>query len=105
MHALRDLLNQFATHAGTFLNTTLKDISNWALQPLLWNTDAIAILVANPANEDGIWLLLGIGRGVTCDWVEGTPASVGLWGLLLEQLVDGFHLVEVSTQRGMKLGQ
>jgi hypothetical protein len=63
-HHSRNLLNQFPTHSTpSLLDATLEKRANRALQPLLWNTYAIAMLIANPSYKHRVSLTLAFGIG------------------------------------------
>jgi hypothetical protein len=94
----RNLPNQLSPHPS--LLTTNKDSSNRPLDPLLRHTNAVPILVADKTNEKRIgFLALGIGGCVSGYGVEVSATSIGFGGLLFEELVDRFHLVDVRSDR------
>lgn len=68
-----------------------KQTAGRALQDLLWHGYTLAFLGADPSDED--WarsLKLALTQGILSD--DLTSLAVGLAGLLLEELVDGFLL-------------
>ena len=72
---------------------TQKRASHRANNHVVRHADAVAVLGADPANKQGVGTVrLSVGRVVAGEGV----AAVRLGRLLLEELVDGFHLGESS---------
>lgn len=94
---LRDLLDHLSrTGQGSRASASSTDAvhkqpAGRAVQHLLWHGYTLAILGADPSDEDGVGSLrLALAHEVLSE--DLAPLTVGLAGLLLEELVDCFLL-------------